>query len=431
VRSRSIAVVGGGAAGMAAAYYLRRDGHRVELIERDERLGGRMATAMLGARHIALGGKNIGRRYTLFREFVREMGDQSFEPFGLNSSRIRDGRVVTFDGERRITGMLRLLRTCSVRDLLRAGPMAAAIRRDRRNAFLGGPFFAHLAKRRPADGVASHFSRAFCEQVVRPMSVRMNGAEPDEIALGNFGTNLCMIFDTYDQLRHGLEPLFERFAAAGPLRLGTGVDSLMVRDGRVVGLQVRGPDGAEERRYDDVVLAVPAPQAAALVRPCAPQLGSLLDDVRYFPVAVVVAEYARPIFGPAMRALVFPPDEALSNAGVYGVEDRHIVRYTFSGAAARPLLANAPDIADLLERGERALARYVPVDRRERVAFVGKVMPTGLCAYARDHAGLIAGLERELPRLPGLELTGDYLQGASIEACFRASLACAARLSAR
>jgi oxygen-dependent protoporphyrinogen oxidase len=132
-----------------------------------------------------------------------------------------------------------------------------------------------------------------------------------------------------------------------------------------------------------------------------------------------------------MRALVFPPDEALSNAGVYGVDDRHIVRYTFSGAAARPLLANAPDVADLLERGERALSRYVPVDRCERVAFVGKVISTGLCAYARDQAGFVAGLERELPRLPGLELTGDYLQGASIEACFRASLACTARLSAR
>jgi oxygen-dependent protoporphyrinogen oxidase len=428
---RSIAVVGGGAAGMAAAYYLRRDGHRVEVIERDDRLGGRMATAMLGRRSIALGGKNIGRRYTLFREFVREMGDQPFEHFGLNSSRIRDGRVVTFDGERRLAGMLRLLRTCSARDILRAGAMAAAVRRDRRNAFLGGPFFAGLARKHPADCVAGYFSRRFCEQVVRPMSVRMNGAEPGEIALGNFGTNLCMIFDTYDQLRDGLEPLFETFSASGPLRLGTTVDSLVVHGGRVAGLRLRGRHGLEERRYDDVVLAVPAPQAAALVRPHAPQLGSLLDEVRYFPVGVVVAEYARPVFGPAMRALVFPPDEALSNAGVYGIDDRHIVRYTFSGAAARPLLAGAMGAAELLERGERALTRYVPVAGRERVAFVGRVMSTGLCAYARDQAGFVAGLERELPRLGGLELTGDYLQGASIEACFRASLATAARLSAR
>src|SRR5215470_15446132 len=94
----SIAVVGGGAAGMAAAYHLRRQGHHVEVIERGSCLGGRMATATLGSRKIALGGKNIGRRYTLFREFVRDMGDQPFEYFGLNSSRIRDGRVVTLDG---------------------------------------------------------------------------------------------------------------------------------------------------------------------------------------------------------------------------------------------------------------------------------------------------------------------------------------------
>ena len=61
---------------------------------------------------------------------------------------------------------------------------------------------------------------------------------------------------------------------------------------------------------------------------------------------------------------------------------------------------------------------------------IGKVMQTGLCAYARDHVRFTAGLRSELGRLPGLELTGDYMLGASIEACFRASLACANRLGA-
>src|ERR1700730_11048752 len=155
---RSIAIIGGGAAGLAAAYYLRRKGHRVELIERGSQLGGRMATAMLGTRKVALGGKNIGRRYTLFREFVRDMGNQPFEYFGLNSSRIRDGRIVTLDGERRWSGMLRVLRTCTLSDVVRAAPMVAAIRRDRRNAFLGGPFFRSLAGRGDGDSVASYFS---------------------------------------------------------------------------------------------------------------------------------------------------------------------------------------------------------------------------------------------------------------------------------
>jgi oxygen-dependent protoporphyrinogen oxidase len=427
---RSIAVIGGGAAGLAAAYYLRRGGCRVELIEAGSCLGGRMASAKLGNRSIALGGKNIGRRYTLFREFVREMGDQPFEKFGLNSSRIRNGRTVTFDDDRRWAGMFDLLRNCTLGDIFKAACIAAAIKRDRRNAFLGGPYLTALATRRDNSGLASYFSQAFCDEIVRPMSVRMNGAEPDEIALGNFGTNLSMIFDSYEQLRDGLDPLFERFAQSGPLRLATRAESLIVRDGGVVGLRVRDENGLQELECDHVVLALPACLAADLVRPHARGLAQLLETVRYFPAGVVVAAYNRPIFGEEMRALVFPPDQALSNAGVYGMTERHIVRYTFSGAAARDLLGNEPAIEHLLDLGERTLSSYVPVHRHERISFVGRVMGIGLCAYAPDYCGFIAGLHAELARLRGLELTGDYLQGASIEACFRASLASAVRIGA-
>ena len=120
----------------------------------------------------------------------------------------------------------------------------------------------------------------------------------------------------------------------------------------------------------------------------------------------------------------------MSNAGVYGMTERHIVRYTFSGAAARDLLGSEPEIEHLLDLGERTLSSYVPVHSRERISFVGRVMGIGLCAYAPDYRAFIAALDAELRRLSGLELTGDYLQGASIEACFRASLASAVRIGA-
>ena len=67
---------------MATAYYLLQQGTQVEVLESEPTIGGRMVTARLGKCSIALGGKNIGRRYDLFREFVRVMGDQPFEYFG-------------------------------------------------------------------------------------------------------------------------------------------------------------------------------------------------------------------------------------------------------------------------------------------------------------------------------------------------------------
>src|SRR3954465_3293865 len=80
--ARRIAVVGGGIAGVAAAERLPgpraareafgggglgSGGHAVELFEEGERLGGRIAPERLGEREVALGGKNVGRKYTELR----------------------------------------------------------------------------------------------------------------------------------------------------------------------------------------------------------------------------------------------------------------------------------------------------------------------------------------------------------------------------
>ena len=78
---RRLGVVGGGAAGIAAAYYAVAAGWEVEILEASAELGGRMGGAWLGSRRIDFGGKNLGRNYPLFRAFIREQGDFEYEPF--------------------------------------------------------------------------------------------------------------------------------------------------------------------------------------------------------------------------------------------------------------------------------------------------------------------------------------------------------------
>ena len=95
-------VIGGGASGMAAADFLRQANQPVELLEQGASLGGRIAPGELEGDPVDLGGKNIGHRYHLFREFARRHGDPSFEHFGINSSRVGpDGRLTTVDSARR------------------------------------------------------------------------------------------------------------------------------------------------------------------------------------------------------------------------------------------------------------------------------------------------------------------------------------------
>ena len=423
------AVVGGGVSGIAAAHYLARRGVAVELLEASGELGGRVGSCRLGEHWLDFGGKNIGRRYHLFRRFTQAMGDNPYEYFGINSSQVRDGEIVTFDSSRRWRGVLDLGRRCSLRDLVRFARLCLAVKRKEENRYLGSPHFNALGDRLDDRPASAYFSAEFCRRMLRPMTVRMNGAEPDEVYMGNLGSNVAMILDSFDQLRHGMKRVVDQFAATVEVRLGRRVESLLVRDGRIAGLRVAAATGeVEERDFAGVVLAVPAAEAAKLVEPVEPGLAGLLGEVRYYPVALVLAEYERAIFSPQVRALLFGEEEILSNAGSYSVDDLHLVRYTFSGRAARPLLASGIEPEELLGRGEEILDRYFPVHARERRRFVARTFERGLCAYVPRYARFAERLEAAREALPGLHLTGDYLRGASIEACFRAAAACVSRI---
>ena len=427
----TIAVIGGGVSGIAAAHFLKQAGLEVELLERSEHLGGRIGSCRLGDRWLDFGGKNIGRRYHLFRRFTESLGEFRWEYFGINSSQVRDGRIVTFDSSRRWRTVARLLRRCRPSDLIRFGHLCWRARSSEENGYLGSAFFGALGQRLDDRPASDFFGAEFCRRMLRPMTVRMNGAEPDEVYMGNLGTNIRMIFDSYEQLEVGMKQLLDRFAATTRVRLGVRVDGLVERSGRVVGVRATDSSGAtRERAYAGVVLATQAPEAARLLEPAAPELAELLGQVRYYPVAVALARYRRDVFSPEVRALVFDQGEVLSNAGSYGINDLDLVRYTFSGRRARRFLARESEPEAWLRRGEELLGRYLPVDPSERIEFVARRFDRGLCAYVPHYERFSSGLTEQLRALPGLFLTGDYLRGASIEACFRASQSCASRIVA-
>ena len=425
-------IVGGGASGLAAAFLLRRLGIGAVVVEQGRAIGGRMGTVRLGTRSLDCGGKNIGRRYTLFREFAASLGTHPLEHFGLNSSQIVDGHITTFDAGDRWRTLAGLARGLSSKDALRFGRLLWKVNADESTGYLGSPRARALAERYGALRADEYFSPAFCERIIRPMTVRMNGAEPDEAYVGNLASNVRMILDTYEQFTNGMAPLLAAFMACYDVRLDTATEGLIVERGRVTGVQVRYGDGRTgELRGAGVILATPAHAAAALTEPVLPGLAGELRSVAYYPVTLVVAEYERPVFTSGVRALVFGRDEVISNAGAYGVNDLHLVRYTFSGRASRGWITDRTSPSDLLARAEAGLARHIPFDPGSRRRFVTRHFHTGLCAYTARHGRFMDRVAEQLEQVAGLHLTGDYMQGASIEACFRSASACAARIAHR
>jgi protoporphyrinogen/coproporphyrinogen III oxidase len=417
-------VVGGGASGLASAFFLKQLGLDAVVVERDSAIGGRMGTVRLGDRLLDCGGKNIGRQYALFRRFAASLGTHPFEHFGLNSSQRVDGRIRTFDGGARWRTLAELVRGLPAKDVMTFGHLLCRAAWDNASGYLGSPYARTLGDRYDAFPLNRYFSRVFCQRILRPMTVRMNGAEPDEIYMGTLASNVRMLLDTYDQFSHGLAPLLRAFLWDYDVRLNTAVQALVVEHGRVTGVRTRHADGATtELRGAGVILATPAHASAALAEPVVPGLAAQLRTVSYYPVTLALAEYDRPVFSPTCRAFVFGESDALSNAGAYGINDLNLVRYTFSGRASRD--NDTTDAGALVSLAEATLARHIPIDRRWRRRFVAKRFNPGLCAYTAYHGEFIDRLHTEAARVGGLYLTGDYLQGASIEACFRSASACA------
>ncbi len=421
LRERRYAIVGGGLSGLAAAWYLQGRGAETHIFESARELGGRAMSGELGERLVTLGGKNIGRSYARFRAFTSSLGDHRFEYFGINSSRVIDGQMLTFDSKDRV-GMLRNLRGISAGDVAHLSRLALTLTRDPHARYLSEASCRKLAGRYGTSSVQDSFSSRLCELILRSLTVRVSAAEPAEVPMSNVLPYLGMMTDTYDQLAGGMHEVVAAAGRRSEVSVGTIVGHLIVENGRVCGVEVTSSAGDRRREmFDGVVVATHAHSAARLLEAIMPRAASLLGEVRYFPLVVLLVEYERPVFDSEVRALVFGPEKALSNAGAYGTRDLNVVRYTFSGGRARALTEQEPDPERLATIAEAALAPYAQVAGNARRAMVAHRFLPGLCAYHSDQAGFLQGLGSTRAAMPGLHLTGDYLRGCSIEACFAAA----------
>jgi len=417
-----VAVIGGGVSGLAAAHYLLEQGYRVDLYEASDQLGGRIAIDTLNGREICFGGKNIGYQYSEFRSFLERYGAPKYEYFGINSARLVKGRPQVFNSRKKVKSLLTLMRTAKVSDLVKLKEALSVIKSNRLNGDLAGPYFESLSSQN-GHKLSDHFSSKFIEGFLRPLTIRMNGAEPNHMSLENLGTHLQMVQDEYEQLETSLGDVLEAFTKTNHLMtyLNHSVFELSTSS-KGYRFKTKTQSGESlSHSYKNIILALPAYASAALFKDNCPQLSQLLEKVRYSPVGVIVAEYAQPVFSKKMRALTFAPDYPVSNIGAYGINDLNRVRYTFSGEASEDVLQGALDGTHLLNMAEAQAAPYFHLKDNPCRAFRFKYWPKGLCAYTKNEAEFKASLNSVLCKMPGLYLTGDYCKGASIENCFRAS----------
>jgi oxygen-dependent protoporphyrinogen oxidase len=458
-----VVVVGGGIAGLSAAWYLQRAGVRYSLLEESSRWGGHILTEKVDTPQ--------GR-------FVVEAGPDSFitqKPWGVELAGelgLEERLLGTNDRMRKVfvlhrgkptpmpDGVLLIVPTrfmpfvlsplISPLGKLRMGlDLFIRPRRDGRDETLadfvrrrlGGEALDKIAEpllsgiyNSEADrqSLLATFPR-FRELEARYGSLtrgmlasRRNGAKARAASGGNGRGPARVPLSAFMSLRDGTGELSDALVTSltGDLRLNCRVSSLeQALDG---GYILETSDG-EAIRAEAVILAVPAFVAAELVRDIAPGAARILDGIRYVSTGTLSLAYRmddvrRPLAG---FGLVVPTSERRPINAITWSSLKFSHRAPEGWALLRVFFGGSRS-PQSLELSDGALLATVRDQLREFMGIEAAPLFQRIYRWQRSnaqydvgHLDRIAALERALPA--GLHLTGSPYRGVGLPDCIKQS----------
>ena len=410
----SVAVIGGGLAGIAAAVRLADAGRRVHLLEARPRFGGATASFPRAGLIVDTGQHVLVRGYTRHRALLERLGvadhvqwqDRLEVPVLLGAGqRARLRRSRTLPAPAHLGPAVLGYAGLSLGERVRAGRAALALRRlDPEDPALDVVSFGTwlTAQRQSGTAVARLWGL---------FSTAALNAEPDQaslaLAVRVFRTGLL------DRRAAGdlglpatpLDALHGRPAAALLTRLG----AVVAPRQRVRAVSVDDGDGyvvstdVAELAVDQVVLAVPHPQAAALLPDAARRPGNRWEGLGSSAIVNVHLVLDRPVLDVAFAAAPDTPVQwVFDKTAVAGLEcGQYLVT---SVSASDPLLRARA--SELIETQLAALRGLLPGLRRAQLrdAFVTRE-PRATFAAAPGTAALRPPTRTEWP---GLVLAGAW-----------------------
>lgn len=444
-----VGVVGGGIAGLAAAWHLARAARDLDVtvLEGSSRVGGKLRIEDVGGLAIDVGAESVlARRPEAIRLFGElGLGDRITHPARVPASIVSRGErrpmptgtlmgvpsdpesvrglLCDADVERLIAEMLSppVNDDVSVGDFIdaRLGP---AVTDTLVEPLLAGVYAGHARNLSLEMAVPALYQAAVAGTSVLETARSVAGAAPTS------ATQAADPPPVFATIAGGLGTVPAVMAArladlGAAIRTDTMVRRLERRDGRFV--VSSGPTtDVREDVFDAVVLATPAAPTARLIRDVAPGSAARLATIEYASMAIVTF------------VLDGPPPDLLDGSGflVPPAEPLTIKASTFSTVKWPWLAAAHPDHTVLRaslgrHREEATLHRsddeLVAVALADLATVLGRELPPpaavhvqrwggGLPQYAVGHRALVTGLTDPAP---GLALAGAALDGVGVPAC--------------
>lgn len=439
-----VVVVGAGIAGLAAAHRLAQRGARVTVLEASDRVGGKLLPGEIAGARVDLGAESMLARRPEAVALAREVG---------LAERLQPPATATASIWTR--GALRPMPKGHVMGVPGTADALAGVLSEEGLARIEQD--AELPRTEVGDDVAvgeyvaARLGREVVDRLIEPLLGGVYAGDAYRISMRSAVPQLFQVAKTHTSLTEGVREIQARMAAnqqTGPVFMGIegGVgtlpvavaDAVRARGGEIVtgapvtGLRREASGGwkvvAGDRvlHADAVIVAVPAPAAAGLLRAEAPEAATELDTVEYASMALVTLAYRRADTAlPAGSGFLVPP-----------VDGRTIKASTFASQKWGWIADENPDLVvlrtsvgrhgetEILERDDAGL---VDVSRQDLEAATGLVATPvdtrvtrwtdGLPQYPVGHHTRVARIREHLAKLPGLAVCGAQYDGVGIPAC--------------
>ncbi|QKZ18023.1 protoporphyrinogen oxidase [Streptomyces chartreusis] len=450
VRPGHVVVVGGGIAGLAAAHRLLDRGRRVTVLEASDRVGGKLLPGEIAGVRVDLGAESMLARRPEAIALAREAGlAERLQPPASASASIWTRGALRPMPKGHVMGVPG---TAAALSGVLSDEGLARIERD-----------ADLPRTEVGDDVAvgayvaARLGREVVDRLVEPLLGGVYAGDAYRISLRSAVPQLYQAARTHDSLTEAVREIQAKAAAnqqTGPVFMGIegGVgrlplavaESVRARGGEIVtGSPVtelrreasggwRVVAGDRVLRPDAVVVAVPAPAAAALLRAEAPGAAAELEGVEYASMALVTLAYRRSDAGlPAGSGFLVPP-----------VDGRTIKASTFASQKWGWIADEDPDTivlrtsvgrygeTEILGRDDAGLVDVSRRDLKEATGLDATPLETrvtrwtdGLPQYPVGHHARVARVREHVARVPGLAVCGAQYDGVGIPACIASAYA--------
>ncbi|MEU0116399.1 protoporphyrinogen oxidase [Streptomyces bobili] len=451
-----VVVVGAGVAGLAAAHRLLDRGARVTVLEAAERVGGKLLPGEIAGVRVDLGAESMLARRPEAVALAREAGLAGrLRPPATASASIwtrgalhpmPKGHVMGVPGTAAaLAGVL------SDEGLARIARDADLPRTEVGEDVAVGEF------------VAARLGREVVDRLVEPLLGGVYAGDAYRISMRSAVPQLFQAARTHRSLTEAVRDIQAEAAAnqqTGPVFMGIegGVGSLPLavaasveaRGGEIrtrssVSALRREPAGGWRvtvgdriLHADGVIVAAPAPVAAALLAAESPEAAAELRAVEYASMALVTLAYRRSGTAalPDGSGFLVPP-----------VDGRTIKASTFASRKWGWIAGQDPDVAvvrtSVGRHGETAIlersdAELVDVSRHDLKAATGlDATPLetrvtrwtdGLPQYPVGHHARVARIREHVGKLPGLAVCGAAYDGVGIPACIASAYAAVDRI---